>query len=174
MQINLMLIYILVPIFYLIVPFLILLFVKNKRRRKILVITLLIVFSVCLLIGVIGNFYTKDGIYNVYFDFNYISPKSVQWNILENSLGDMLINIIMLIPVGIAIVGLCADNKKRMLILLFTIGFVIGLIIETLQYILPINRAIQLADVLWNGVSVLLGGLIGMFYLKIISLFRNK
>lgn len=174
MKINLTLIYILLPLLYLAIPFCVLWLIKNVKLRNILTIVLLVIFSIGLCVGVLGNFYINNGNFYVYFNFTYEHAKVVDFNMLDNTIRDSLINILMLIPIGMAIVGLNLNSKKRMLILLCTVGFVLGATIETLQYVLPVARAVQISDVLLNGISVLIGGGIGCCYALILKKFKTN
>ena len=111
---------------------------------------------------------------HVYFDFSYTVSKTIDLNIFHNGKIDMIINILMLIPVGISIVVLNNHNIKVMNVLLLTIGFCVGFTIELLQLILPIARAVQLIDVILNGLSVILGGVIGILYVKLVNKILTK
>lgn len=174
MHINLNLIYILVLCLYILVPMIIFVFVNNDKYRNILNIILLVIFSFFLIVGVLCNFeYNGNRVY-IFFDFTYIGQKTIDYRIFNNGKVDMLINFIMLVPIGISIVGLNLNNKNKIFALLFTVGFVVGFAIELLQLILPINRAVQFIDVILNGLSVVLGGIVAGFYLFIKKLINKK
>lgn len=174
MNISLILIWILVPLLYFVVPFLVLLLVNNRKILRGIVTSFLVIYCIILCVGVFSNFYYTDNSFCVYFDFTYTEGKSIDFNVFDNSLLDALINIIMLIPVGIAIVALNYPNEKRTIILLSTIGFCVGIVIELLQFVLPIARTVQLADVLLNGLSVLIGGGIGYLYILLTRKLKGK
>ena len=76
----------------------------------------------------------------------------------------------MLIPVGIYIGALF--NKP--LIKTMIIGFCIGLFIELMQFILPIDRTPQLSDFLLNGISAVIGCLYSMLILWIKQRCQTK
>ena len=52
-------------------------------------------------------------------------------------------------------------------------GFATGLLLEALQFVLPVYRSVQLSDVLLNALSVLIGGGMGMLYDKIFVKHKN-
>ena len=62
-----------------------------------------------------------------------------------------------------------AIRKKRApnLIIVFTLGLTYGLLVETLQFILPTNRSPELLDFIADG----LGSLVAVFLLKL--MFKN-
>lgn len=151
-----------------------LIFVRNRKVLRVLVIVLLSVYCIVLAVGVLSNFYYTTKVMHVYFDFSYTVSKTIDLNIFHNGKIDMIINILMLIPVGISIVVLNNHNIKVMNVLLLTIGFCVGFTIELLQLILPIARAVQLIDVILNGLSVILGGVIGILYVKLVNKILTK
>ena len=56
-------------------------------------------------------------------------------------------------------------------------GVCVGVIIETLQFILPVNRVVQLSDVVYNALSSVLGfvfmGFIFMLKMLITKIFKK-
>lgn len=163
-------------IFYFLVPFIVIMFVKNKKAGNIIMSTLFAMFLVVLFIG-------------IYFKVSFVGNKvyavpdfSGKWfnktiNISFSSIPkfDFLINIIMLIPIGIVCRYLTQNKKfvKRLLILI-CVAFVSGILTELGQFILPIPRGVQLSDSLLNMLSVLIGGAVASFYYLLKNLVYRK
>ena len=82
---------------------------------------------------------------------------------------DMLINLCMLCPIGIFVWsekrGFWANLGVSVLA-----GLVAGLVIETLQFILPVYRTVQVQDVIFNGIS----SAIGMFAVYTLNAIYSK
>jgi len=153
-------------LFYFIVPFIIIMFVKNRKISNILMGILFTLFLVILFIG-------------IYFKVSFVNNKvyavpdfTGEWfnktiNLKLNNIPkfDLVINIIMLIPIGIVCRYLTQRKVvwKRIIILLM-VAFVSGILTELGQFIMPIPRGVQLSDSLLNMLSVVIGGVIASFY----------
>lgn len=140
-----------------------LLFIRNKKLQKIICIVVICAYVIVLLAGVLCRIdITKQ---NVTIDLDF-SGKFVSKpiNLLFNHLTtfDIVINLLMLIPIGTYFVFF-NKNIKLLNTVLFSllIGFCVGLCIETLQFILPVQRSVQLSDVVFNSISVLIGAMYG-------------
>ena len=54
-------------------------------------------------------------------------------------------------------------------------GVIFGISLETLQFVLPVSRSVQLSDAILNTISVVMGGIIGILYDCVIKYkSRNK
>ena len=80
----------------------------------------------------------------------------------------------MLIPIGTYFVFF-NKNIKFWKVILFSllIGLGVGLCIETLQFILPVKRSVQLSDAVLNAVSVLLGAVYGVLLIRVNKRLEN-
>ena len=159
---------------YLVLPFLIWALIKNEKIKKIVTIILFSLYCAVLFVGVFGviNF-SKN---NVHISFNFTNrwaSKNINWGFNITKF-DLIINLVMLFPVGMLTYFLL--QKRRFLtkiLLLIVVGLMTGLLIETCQFILPIYRSVQLTDVLLNTASVLAGGFLAMGYLGLIKKIRK-
>lgn len=157
MRINTVFVCCLLVVLYFIVP-IIMMFTKDDKMYRLIRNLVLSSFFVVLLIGVIGDIdYTKEKIY-IGFDWLGVScGKEVLWGVNKFK-PDIYINLLMLVPLGMILFVQDKKNKKKFSIFkpLF-VGFFIGVVIEFLQFILPIRRSVQLQDAVCNSVSFLLG-----------------
>ena len=175
MKINTILVLVLGGICYLVLPFLILL-IKNEKTRKIVASICLVGFVGVLLIGVWSVVDANKDYVNITFNFGgKWCNKTMKWDFSNISTFDLVINLVMLFPIGIFSFYFFKNKKILTKFLLLTlIGAFCGSFIELSQYILPISRSVQLSDIVFNTISVLFGGIICWFYQWIISLFRKK
>ena len=162
---------IVVPIFYILLPTLFALFIKNEKILKWTTVVFAVVFFAVLFMSTTFNVKFDATQVKVVFEYNGVScGKTISWNLFSGGKKDIIVNICMLIPVGSII---CAfGNKKfaKRLLLAFVIGLLIGLTIETYQFVLPVKRSVQLSDVLLNMFSVVIGTL----YYHVIYTIKEK
>ena len=165
---------IVVVILYAILPSLLCIFIKNDkllfRLSLIYFLIFLVVLAFCVFTTVdIGKDFVTINIVN---NGKWFSKK-ISF-VFNNDLKDILINLAMLFPVGF-ITGCWTryKNKKFMLIWAFVIGLCIGSIIEFGQFAFPIDRSVQLSDIVYNGLSGLIGG-INYFLLNLIHKRKTK
>ena len=130
---------------------------------------LLSLFFIVLFVGVLGEIdINKDFVY-IGFDFSSgFFNKEIIFSFSKFKL-DIFINLIMLIPIGEAVcISAKKINNKFGILYALLIGVIIGMLIETLQFILPVPRSVQLSDVIYNAISCVFGYLyISLFfYLK--------
>jgi len=152
------LVYILVPIFYIALPTILILTIKSNKTLRVASIVFLVIFLIALFLATTFDVYYTNTQVKVLFRFSGESMgKTIHWSVLPRGKRDFLINILMLIPLGAVI---CINTKKKIvnrLIWAFVFGVITGTAIETIQYLLPVARTIQLSDVLLNTLSVVLG-----------------
>jgi len=174
MKLNTIFVLVVLSIFYFLVPLLVMFFVGNNKKLKIILSVLLSLFLVVLFIGVFGEIdITKEFVY-IDFDFSAgFFNKDIITNFSTYKV-DRVINLIMLIPIG-EVVCISAKQKNSKFGILFAviIGLLTGLFIETFQFILPVPRSVQLSDVVYNTISCVIGYLyISLFfYLKKLIIF---
>lgn len=177
MKLSTPLIIVFVTIFYLIVPFLILL-VRNKRTQKILSIVSLCIFIAILVVGTLGKIDISKTTTTITFEkFGNWFDKNINFNFSNITKQDIIINILMLIPIG-TFTCYCLENSKiwKKILVAIAVGFCCGLLIEFCQFMFPVPRSVQLSDVIFNTISVLIGALICILYQFIISkiYYQNK
>ena len=161
---------------YFILPFLLWL-IKNEKLKSILTHVFFGLYLCVLLAGVFGRVDISGGLVKVSFDFGgEWAAKTINWSVSNITTFDLLINLFMVIPVGMYIAYLSRRKKMVISLLLFVaLGFATGLFIESFQFILPIQRSVQLSDVLLNMASVVIGGLVGVLYLFMANkIIRDK
>ena len=81
----------------------------------------------------------------------------------------------MMIPIGIATLYFVRNKKIRTKIfVIILVSCLSGVIIELLQFILPIPRGVEVADGVLNMLSVSIGALIGLVQLCILKALKIK
>ena len=154
---------------FVIVPTILLLVIKNEKKLKITTYILTAVYFLILACGVLAKVSIGKDVISVVFDFtNKWASKSIDFDFIIDKT-DLLLNIFMLIPIGGFCVVRC-KNKKLSLLVGLLLGLATGFIIESLQFVLPVYRGVQLSDVILNGASVLIGSI----YFYLVWLIRNK
>lgn len=164
-------------VFYFVVPFIIIMFIKNRKVSNILMSVLFAVFLVILFVGIyfkvsfVGNkVYAVPDFSGEWFN------KTINLSFKNIPKFDFVINIIMLIPIGIVCRYLSQKKSalKRVLILII-VAVISGVLTELGQFILPIPRGVQLSDSILNMISVVIGGIVASIYYLIKSfVFKNK
>lgn len=147
-----------------VLPLLLLIFIKNKKALMICVKTLCIVYFCLLAVGVFGKIDMQNGNFIVtfetngsWFDFKKFTPYSF-------GTFNVLINLYMLFPIGaIGVVSL--QNHK--LIKTALLSFCISFFIESMQLILPIARSVEITDLVYNTISGVIGYCFFAIMLKI-------
>lgn len=175
MTISTVLILILGIACYFVLPFCIWCF-KNDKVKTILTICFFALYLIVLFMGVFGQLEIGNKVVTINFDFSKEwCSKTIGFSFANIGKFDLVINIVMLIPVGMFIYFLSRKKKWWLKILILVgFGFLTGFFIETCQFILPIPRSVQLSDALLNMVSAFLGGMIAWFYTWFISKFIHK
>ena len=163
---NIWLVLLLGLLFYLVVPFVVIMFVKNKRISNIITICLTVVFLIVVFLGIYCN--VVFDVNKVFIKFNFSGQwcnKPINWSLLNISKLDFIINITMLIPIGIICRYFTANkNIRHRILLLLIVAVISGILTELGQYVLPIQRSVQLSDCLLNILSVVIGGAVASFY----------
>ena len=97
--------------------------------------------------------------------------KSINWDLFSVGVLDKLINIAMLFPVGAIVVAYKHKNFKSVFTTSIMVGLILGFMLETLQFCLPVNRSVQFSDVIYNAISVVIGT---MYYYLIYKSKKSK
>lgn len=151
---------------YFVLPFLLILTVRNERILRIITWIIFVVYLGILILGVWTRVAIKNGVVNISLDFDYgFFNKSISWGFAGLKLFDIAVNLFMLIPIGLSY---CILAPKPFLKQLWTgvlIGLIVGFVIEIGQFLLPVKRSVQLSDVIFNTISVTIGVLLGKLML---------
>lgn len=175
MNINVNLIIVIGVIYFLVIPFLVWASFRNEKMQKIFSTIFFCLYLGVLIAGVLSVIKIENNIVNISFDFSgdwY--AKDIKWSFDNISQFDLIINLVMLVPLGLFL-SLLSKKKKPLAKILILIGFglLTGFLIEGCQFILPVPRSVQLSDVMLNMASTLIGGFIGQIYLFIIDKIRK-
>lgn len=154
------------------VPTILMLLIKSKRTLLVITCVLTVIFFISLCICVFSTVSIDNDFVTILFESNgKWCAKNINYTFSNLTKQDILINIFMLFPLGaFCIVFTSHRNLKLPLIWAFVIGLIVGFIIETFQFILPINRSVQLSDMIFNALSVLIGAL----WFWLIQFIRKK
>lgn len=175
MTINTTLIIILAIFFYLIYPFFIML-IKNKKIQKALAIVSLCIFIAILTIGTLGKIdISKEKTIISFEKSGTWANKTISFSFSNLILQDIIINILMLLPIGF-FVSYIFENKKwwEKILLSTAIGLCCGILIEFCQFIFPVPRSVQLSDAILNMISSTLGSILYLFYRFVIKKIYEK
>ena len=119
------------------------------------------VYTIVLLIGVTSHITFSDGLVHIDYTFAKIwGDKDMFWGFADLTILDVLFNLLMLVPIGAYIAS--SDRERsigQVLGISCIIGLIISLVIETTQYILPVDRVVQFSDTLFNVISAGLGAM---------------
>lgn len=164
MTINLTFAIILAVLGMVIIPTILLLIFYNTKALKKLLIIYIVLFIVALIIGVFGTINIQSNIAEISFKFNGQWFDFNKIVVAKFGLFNTLVNLILLFSFGIL---LACDNHPLNWLKSLIIGLCIGLLIEIMQFILPIDRTPELMDIVFNGISMLLGYIYFVLILKI-------
>lgn len=170
MQFNIVFPLLIFCFFYLIVPTVVILFVRHERLIKKISTSMFIVFLAVLVICVLANIKITGNLVTVDFhDSGKWFNGDISFSFSGLHYTDIFINLTMLLPLG-AVVAVSIDESgikgfvKTIKACLIT-GFAFGFFIEVLQFCMPVDRNIQLSDVVFNTISVVLSGMF-FYYIK--------
>lgn len=170
MRLNTTFVLIIALLAYFVLPIFLLL-IKNKRAKNITLWCLFAIYACVLLVGVWAQVDVSKQFVNISFDFSTgWANKQISWTFKNLTTFDICINLIMFIPVGM-MVWIKTDKLSwlKKLPTLLIVGLICGLFVEISQFILPVPRSVQFSDVIFNTISVLIGGIVCWFYQTIIS-----
>lgn len=176
MKLNTTFVIIMVSIFYLVFPFLIML-IRNKKTQKILSIVSFCIFIAILIVGTLGKIDISKTTTTISFQkFGNWFDKNISFSFSHLTKQDIIINLLMLIPIG-TFTCYCFENLKtwKKIFISLAVGFICGMLIEFCQFMFPVPRSVQLSDIIFNAISVLFGALICVLYQFIINkIYSNK
>lgn len=165
MKISILIVIIAFVLFYIVLPLIIYLLARKTKVGKIIVVICSVLFGIVLFFGITSRVSIADKI--VVIDFDYTNKwfnKTINFNIFDIDKIDFIINLSMLVPIGLVVIYFNKRKLPNKLLMLTLIGLMMGLALETLQYILPVYRTVQLSDIILNTFSVVIGGVCGIVY----------
>lgn len=176
MEISTVLCYGLAAICFILLPLVLLNVIKDRKKMNIAATVIFCCYLLVLFVGVFGKVEVGSSTTKISLDFSgQWCTKSIKWNFSHLSTFDIVVNLVMLIPVGI-FVAYFAHRKWKiwgLLIFLVFIGIASGCFIEIFQFILPVPRSVQLSDIVFNTISVFVGGLVGLGMIALASPKQN-
>lgn len=164
MKINFFLAALVMFVLMVIIPPIILKIFRSKPRViKILSICLGIVYAVLLVIGTTADVSMKNNVVSIKY------TKSAAWfsmrfAILNGGISHIIINLALLFPIGFLVY---IFSGKHCFLKTVLISFAVSIIIETYQFILPVDRSTELADIVFNTLS----GVLSATYCQILKHF---
>jgi hypothetical protein len=142
---------------------------------KILAVVFLCVFVGILCVGTLGQVQISRETIKISFDFGQnFCDKKISLSFSHLSTFDIVSNLVMLIPIGMFVVFFYHKGIVKTSILLLCVGILSGFLIELCQFIFPVPRSVQLSDVVFNTISVIVGGIIGWLYLFLGTKINKK
>lgn len=175
MRLNTILVFVILIVFYFLVPVLALFLRDNDKIYRKFRAIYLSLFFIVLIIGVLGKIDLNKNVVYIGFDFSSGFFNKTIITKFPKFKFDIYINLIMLLPIGEFVF---IENLKKGKFFSefdsFLYGVLIGIVIEFLQFVLPVDRLVQISDIIYNGISSLIGfiifSLIFYFYKMIIKL----
>lgn len=168
MELNTIVVAILALICYFILPLLVLLFVKDYKKVKLITKIILGIYIVILLIGVWTRVEVTRKAVTISLDYTYgFFNKNIRWGFSKLKTFDILVNLVMLTPIGISLAILKNESLIKLINKSIVFGLIIGVTIELGQYLLPVYRSVQLSDVIFNMLSLVFGVIVGELILLI-------
>ena len=168
---NTILVVFLLAIFFAILPMSLLFLLKDIKHIKIAFSVLLAFYCVALSIGVFARVQIGEDVVISFYKINKDVERFFNFSIITRNLQDILINILMFIPFGFYISALF---KKWAVLKTVAIGGLTSILIETIQYFLPGVRSAQLADIILNTASCLIGAVAFFLIYKIRKVIRHE
>lgn len=153
-----------VVMFYVALPVALILFLRKTKSYYAVLWVVYFLFLLVLLVGVLGKIEIGKTYSNITFDFSGEWANKKIGTSFDTTKTDFLINIAMLVPVG-QLVCLISKIKRSRFGVLFAVvaGGFCGVLIETMQFVLPVMRSVQFSDVVYNTVSAVIGYLFASF-----------
>ena len=135
----------------------------DKFRNLFLVFYIIILF-----IGTTADVVIENGIISVNYKFLKIwGNKEMFWGFDKITFLSAILNLIILIPLGEYI---ASSNKERKwwqtILFACFVGMLVSILIETMQFILPVDRVVEFSDTVLNTISCGLGALLIVIFKK--------
>lgn len=169
MAINFYILFFILFILFVILPTLTSIFVTNKKAKNIIYYSLLTLYLIFLFVGTIVEL---DDIFPTFvfnFNFNY-DWFSVYFLFGNLSLDNLIVNIGLMFPVGFFIYE---KYKKSQFLKTILFSFILSLVIEIYQMILPIYRNTEFLDIILNVFSGIISA-IYFYFIKNLSKNHKK
>lgn len=164
-------IYILVGIFFFIIPPILYIFLsKHKKALYIIFSILFILYIIILLVGVFGSIQKNDDTTTISLIFDNSLWAKGNFAIASSSAFNILVNLVLLFPLGEYIAIIC----KKPILKTILISFACAFMIEFLQFLLPVSRTTELLDLILNTISGILGTLYILLIKYLSKLIQNK
>ena len=164
MTINLYFAIFLVVLLMLIIPTVLVVFLKKHQRiLKVILLILFIAYIILLFIGTMSEISVSNNTLNISLNFsNEWFSSYFHW--FDVSKTNVLINLFLLFPIGFVTYSFC---KKRKFLKTVLLALFISIIIETLQFVLPVVRNTEPSDIIFNTLS----GIISAGYCSLLTKF---
>lgn len=157
---------ILTIVLMIVLPTILILSLKNHPKSlKISAIILSIIYFVLLFIGTTFKMSIKNGNLSIYPDFSH-EWFSIKFLLASFHPINLTINLILLFPIGFIVFSFA---KKQPFIKTIIFAFLISILIELYQFILPVTRTTEVTDILFNTLS----GLLSALYCKCLQKFEG-
>ena len=152
---NTKLILIIAFLFMVVVPTTLVFALKNHQKvLKIITFIFACIYFFVLFIGTTCVLNIDSNLTTISFDFTK-DWFSIDFLWFDFRLGNMLINLSMLFPLGFIVY---AFSKHKPFFKTIIFAFAISLLIELYQFVLPIYRNTELTDILFNTLSGVISG----------------
>ncbi len=161
---------------FVVLPLLLLAFMKNGKAKSAILSVLMILYLGVIVVGVISDLTITKSTTTINFDFSgKVGGKPVNWNFENLTSFDIIVNLVMLFPLGMFIAYFIRHIRPmNSLLICWYIGFVVGFILELLQFVLPISRSVQLSDAVFNMISLFIGGFFGSLLTSLATKIYKK
>lgn len=146
---------------------------KDEKLWHKFSVIFLILYLITLIIGVWAKVKISNGQVLIAFDYTFSQQKPIDWGFSGIKLLDILINFVMLVPLGVIFSVNCRKAIFCKLTIGLVIGLAIGVVIEVGQLLLPVERTPQLSDVIFNSLGMGTGTAVGELLNKIVETWRN-
>lgn len=149
------------PAFFLVVFY-------KKPALKWITLVFSILYFALLFAGVFGKVDIDAQTVSITFESNgsWFVASNFSWYSFDTV--NVLLNLFMLFPVGAIVLAL---TKKHVFLKTVLLSFGISLFIEFMQFVLPINRTVEVTDLLYNTLSGIIGFL---FFLCVLKIFNRR
>ena len=121
----------------------------------------LVIYLVLLFVGTAGKISLKSDVLKISFDFSH-EWFSAYFSWFELSAGNILINLLLLFPIGFVVYTFSQQHPFVKTIL---IALGISAIIELYQWMLPVFRNSEVSDIIFNTIS----GVISACYCELLK-----
>ena len=148
-------------------PILLLIFLK--KAKSVILGILLALYIILALAIVVANLSISNGLIKIQYNYDIeFNEKIINFGFNNLSIIDVIIDLIILIPIGL-ILAYFLRHLKPLTAIMFCwyFGFAFGFIFELLQFIVPVTRGVNVSDAIFNMLSLFIGGLFGRMFISI-------